>query len=99
MKPSSLVPPPPSSSLSLSSIPKKARVPVSKFAAAAGRTMVVTAGAFAAAAILTPPDPISQIGLALPTLLLYEVSILSVKLVERQRAEREAQREAEDAAA
>lgn len=56
-------------------------------------------GAFAAAAILTPPDPISQIGLALPTLLLYEVSILSVKLVERQRAEREAQREAEDAAA
>ena len=43
-------------------------------------------GAFAAAAILTPPDPISQIGLALPTLLLYEVSILSVRLVERQRA-------------
>ena len=56
-------------------------------------------GAFAAAAILTPPDPISQIGLALPTLLLYEVSILSVKLVERQRAQREAEREAEDATA
>ncbi|MEP1934599.1 MAG: twin-arginine translocase subunit TatC [Roseibium sp.] len=56
-------------------------------------------GAFAAAAILTPPDPISQIGLALPTLLLYEVSILSVRLVERKRAEREAEREAEDAAA
>jgi sec-independent protein translocase protein TatC len=56
-------------------------------------------GAFAAAAILTPPDPISQIGLALPTLLLYEVSILSVRLVERKRAERDAEREAEDAAA
>lgn len=56
-------------------------------------------GAFAAAAILTPPDPISQIGLALPTLLLYEVSILSVRLVERQRAQREAEREAEDATA
>ncbi|WP_299470568.1 twin-arginine translocase subunit TatC [uncultured Roseibium sp.] len=56
-------------------------------------------GAFAAAAILTPPDPISQIGLALPTLLLYEVSILSVRLIERQRAQREAEREAEDATA
>jgi len=56
-------------------------------------------GAFVAAAVLTPPDPISQIGLALPTLILYEVSILSVRLVERQRAEREATREAEDAAA
>ncbi|QFT32279.1 twin-arginine translocase subunit TatC [Roseibium porphyridii] len=54
-------------------------------------------GAFAAAAILTPPDPISQIGLALPTLLLYEVSILSVRLVEKQRAQREAEREAETA--
>lgn len=55
-------------------------------------------GAFAAAALLTPPDPISQIGLALPTLLLYEVSIFSVRLVEKKRAEREAAREAEDAA-
>ncbi|MBO0346272.1 twin-arginine translocase subunit TatC [Roseibium limicola] len=52
--------------------------------------------AFAAAAILTPPDPISQIGLALPTLLLYEVSIISVRLIERQRAERDAKREAEE---
>ncbi len=53
-------------------------------------------GAFAAAAILTPPDPISQIGLALPTLLLYEVSIISVRLIERKRAEKEAEREAEE---
>ena len=42
--------------------------------------------AFIAAAVLTPPDIISQIGLALPTLLLYEASILSVKLVEKRRA-------------
>ena len=42
-------------------------------------------GVFAAAAFLTPPDPISQIGLALPTLLLYELSIYAVKLVERRR--------------
>ena len=37
------------------------------------------------AATLTPPDPISQLGLALPLMLLYEVSIISVKLVERSR--------------
>ncbi|MEM8839208.1 MAG: twin-arginine translocase subunit TatC [Pseudomonadota bacterium] len=41
--------------------------------------------AFAMAAILTPPDPISQIGLALPTLVLYEVSIFCVRMVERRR--------------
>jgi len=53
-------------------------------------------GVFALAAFLTPPDPISQIGLALPTLLLYELSILSVKLVEKKRAEREAEKDSED---
>lgn len=45
--------------------------------------------AFLAAAVLTPPDPISQIGLALPTILLYEISILAVRFVERRRAEAE----------
>jgi|TARA_B110001452_G_scaffold266251_1_gene272632 sec-independent protein translocase protein TatC len=40
---------------------------------------------FAAAAILTPPDPITQIGLALPLLLLYELSILTVKLIEKKK--------------
>lgn len=43
---------------------------------------------FAAAALLTPPDPMSQIGLALPTYLLYEVSIWMVKMVEKKREER-----------
>ncbi|MDD7908746.1 MULTISPECIES: twin-arginine translocase subunit TatC [Pseudovibrio] len=52
--------------------------------------------AFAAAAILTPPDPISQIGLALPTLLLYEVSIYCVRLVERKR-ERQDDQDEQDA--
>ena len=42
---------------------------------------------FAAAAILTPPDPVSQIGLAVPTLLLYEISIYMAKLVEKKRLE------------
>ena len=42
--------------------------------------------AFIVAAILTPPDPISQISLAIPTLLLYEVSIYAVRMIERSRA-------------
>jgi len=45
--------------------------------------------AFVAAAILTPPDVISQIGLALPTMALYEISILCVRFVEKKRAEAE----------
>ena len=52
-------------------------------------------GTFAVAAFLTPPDPVSQIGLAVPTLLLYELSILSVRYVEKKRAEDEAKRKAE----
>ena len=44
---------------------------------------------FIAAAVLTPPDPISQLGLAIPTLLLYEVSIQAVRMVEARRRERE----------
>ncbi|MCF1434930.1 twin-arginine translocase subunit TatC [Agrobacterium vitis] len=46
--------------------------------------------AFIVAAILTPPDPMSQIGLALPTILLYEVSIYAAKLVERDRSKKAA---------
>jgi len=49
---------------------------------------------FVAAAVLTPPDPISQLGLAIPTLLLYEVSIQAVRLVEARRKERDAAEEA-----
>ena len=40
---------------------------------------------FAAAAILTPPDPITQIGLAIPLLILYELSIFSVSIIEKRR--------------
>lgn len=48
---------------------------------------------FAVAAVLTPPDVISQIALAIPTLLLYELSIVSVKMIEKKRAAEEAARE------
>ena len=40
---------------------------------------------FAVAAILTPPDPITQIGLGIPLLILYELSILSVRLIEKKK--------------
>ena len=46
-------------------------------------------GAFVIAAVLTPPDVISQLSLALPLMLLYELSIWSAKFVER-KAKREA---------
>jgi len=39
---------------------------------------------FALAAILTPPDPITQVGLAIPLLLLYELSIFTVKFTEKK---------------
>jgi sec-independent protein translocase protein TatC len=46
--------------------------------------------AFAIAAVLTPPDVLSQLSLALPLLLLYEASVWSVRWVERKAAENDA---------
>ena len=51
-------------------------------------------GVFVMAAVLTPPDLISQVGLAIPMLFLYEVSIFFVIAAEKKRA---AKREEEDA--
>jgi len=50
---------------------------------------------FAVAAVLTPPDVISQTSLAIPLILLFEASIISCRMVERARAKREAEEEAE----
>ena len=44
---------------------------------------------FVVAAILTPPDVFSQLALAIPGVLLYELSIYSVRMVEKKREERE----------
>lgn len=49
---------------------------------------------FVAAAILTPPDVISQVSLAVPMLLLYELSIFLVRRFEKKRAKKEAEEEA-----
>ena len=54
----------------------------------AGRRYAIVA-VFVVAAILTPPDPISQITLAIPICLLYEVSIWCVWLIERRRRRQE----------
>jgi sec-independent protein translocase protein TatC len=43
--------------------------------------------AFVVAAVLTPPDVISQFALAIPLILLYEGSVWSVRLIEKQRAD------------
>ena len=55
--------------------------------------------AFVAAAILTPPDIISQIGLAVPTMALYEISIWAVRLIERKRAQAQGDDEKDEAGA
>ena len=51
----------------------------------AGRRYAIVA-VFVVAAVLTPPDPISQLMLAIPICLLYEVSIWCVWLMERRRS-------------
>ena len=49
---------------------------------------------FIAAAILTPPDLFSQVGLGIPLIVLYEISILSVGFVEKKRRQKQAEEEA-----
>ncbi len=53
-------------------------------------------GVFIVAAIFTPPDPISQISLAVPIVILYEVSIYMAKLVEKKRGDDEYDDDDED---
>lgn len=47
-------------------------------------------GAFVIAAVLTPPDVISQMSLAIPLMLLYEGSIWAVKIVEKKAQQQSA---------
>jgi len=54
--------------------------------------------AFVVAAVLTPPDVISQVGLAVPIIILYEISIILSRMIEKQRARKEAEDEAADEA-
>ena len=58
-----------------------------------GRKFAIV-GVFVVAAILTPPDPISQIAMAVPLMGLYEVSVQAVRFLEHRRRKKQ---EAEDA--
>src|SRR5579872_5922575 len=72
-----------------------ARVGLVTAAGLASKRRYAIVGMFAVAAVLTPPDIISQTCLAIPLVLLYEVSIISCRMVEKARAKREAEEEAE----
>ena len=53
---------------------------------------------FVVAAVLTPPDPMSQCGLAIPTIILYEVAIWSSRMIERSQARERLAREQQEKA-
>ncbi|MGB7405399.1 MAG: twin-arginine translocase subunit TatC [Pacificimonas sp.] len=59
------------------------------------RYAIVTA--FVIAAVVTPPDVISQFMLAVPMILLYELSIIAIRLTQKREAKRQAVVKAEDA--
>lgn len=52
--------------------------------------------AFVFAAVLTPPDLISQVGLGIPIIILYEISIIMARISERKRARKAAAEEDEE---
>lgn len=70
------------------SLMAKVGIVTSKGLRAARRYAIV--GIFVFAAIITPPDPLSQIGLAIPLIGLYELAIFAAKLVEPKPVEEDA---------
>ena len=71
-----------------------ARVGLVSSAGLAAKRKYAIVAVFGVAAVLTPPDIISQIGLGVPILILYEISIVLARLVEKKRARQEAEEEA-----
>ncbi len=71
---------------------------VSRAQLAQARRYVIVA-IFAVAAVATPPDVVSQLMLAIPLLVLFESSLLIMRLTERGDARRKAREEAAEAAA
>ena len=72
-----------------------ARVGLVTAAGLASKRRYAIVGMFAVAAVLTPPDVVSQTSLAIPLIILWEASIVSCRMVEKARARREAEEEAE----
>jgi sec-independent protein translocase protein TatC len=75
-----------------------ARVGLLSSAALADKRKWAIVIAFVVAAVLTPPDPVSQIGLAVPTIILYEISIVLARRIEATREREKRVREAKEAA-
>ena len=69
---------------------------VSAEALAAKRKYAIV-GVFVMAAIITPPDVVSQIGLAIPIIILYELSIVGARMIEKKRARKLDEEDLEDA--
>lgn len=63
-----------------------ARVGLATSKGMAAKRKYAIVGVFIVAAIFTPPDPLSQLALAVPIIVLYEISILMAKMVEKKRA-------------
>jgi len=70
-----------------------ARVGLATSKGMAAKRKYAVVGVFVVAAIFTPPDPLSQLSLAVPIIVLYEISILMARLVERKKAAAEAENE------
>jgi sec-independent protein translocase protein TatC len=72
-----------------------ARVGLVTSAGLASKRRYAIVAMFVVAAVLTPPDIVSQTSLAVPLIILFEASIISCRMVEKARARREAEEEAE----
>ena len=64
---------------------------------AKGRRFAIV-GVCAVAAVITPPDPISMLSMAVPLAGLYEIAILAVRLLEKRRVAAKAAKDAAEAA-
>ena len=72
-----------------------ARVGLATSKGMAAKRKYAIVGVFIFAAVFTPPDPLSQLSLAVPIIILYEISIILARLVEKKRAEAEDEMEDE----
>jgi sec-independent protein translocase protein TatC len=72
-----------------------ARVGIVTAAGLRAKRRYAIVGIAAVTAVVTPPDPFSMMSLFIPIVLLYEISIISAGMIEKKKAEREAEVEKE----
>ena len=68
-----------------------ARAGIVSAAALAAKRRYAVVILFIVAAVVTPPDVVSQIGLAIPGIILYEISIFLARMMEKKRAQQQAE--------